>query len=178
MSHQTQRQTRFLDLVHAHQGVLRRIAALYARAPGDRQDLVQDMTLALWRSFDSFRGESAFSTFLYRVALNTAVTRVRRAGRRPVIDGERPVEDVPARTDERDDEEIERLYAAIRQLGPVDRAITLMVLDERGREEIAQVTGLSAANVRVRLARARERLRKALGAGAASTEGARCSTSS
>ena len=171
-----ERQARFVDLVATHQGALRKVAALYAHDAADREDLLQEIALQLWRCFDSFRGEAAFSTFLYRVALNTALIRLRGSYRRPRIAPDRAVEELAAPAPTRDDEEVERLYAAIRQLGPVDRAILLLVLEGRSYDEIAAVTGLSAVNVGVRLSRGKERLRRLLGAGPAARKGTPCST--
>jgi len=178
MVKEPERQARFVDLVHAHQGAIRKVAALYARDPADREDLFQEIVLQLWRSFESFRGDAAFSTFLYRVALNTALMRLRRAYRRPEIEAGRALDDlpVPVPAPERGDEEVERLYAAIRQLGPLDRAIVLLVLEERSYEEIAAVTGLTRGNVSVRIVRIRERLRRLMGVAENGKDARPCST--
>ena len=96
MRQEPERQARFVDLVHAHQGAIRKVAALYARDSADREDLFQEIVLQLWRSFESFRGDAAFSTFLYRVALNTALMRLRRSYRRPEIEAGRALDDLPA----------------------------------------------------------------------------------
>jgi RNA polymerase sigma-70 factor (ECF subfamily) len=156
-------QARFLDLVQAHQGVIRKVAALYARDHADREDLFQEITVQLWKSFDAFRGDAAFSTFLYRVALNTALMRLRRAYRQPAVEAGFEVDTIAAPDARRHDEDVERLYEAIRQLGPIDRAVVLLVLEERSYADIAAVTGLTAGNVSVRLVRAKERLRRLMG---------------
>lgn len=158
------RQARFVELVRVHQGAIQKIAALYARDRADRDDLFQEIALQLWRSFGGFRGESSFSTFLYRVALNTALMRIRGAQRRPKFDDSEVVRNAESPASPRDDEEVERLYAAIRELAPIDRAIVLLVLEERSHEEIAAVTGLTTGNVGVRLSRSKARLRRLLGA--------------
>lgn len=172
----TEQHARFIGLVQAHQGAIRKVVLLYARDLHDREELLQDIMLQLWRSFGAFRGESGFSTFLYRVALNTALMRLRRAYRRPEIAAGRTVEDAPAPDAARDDEEVERLHGAIRQLRPIDRAIVLLVLEEKSYAEIAAVTGLSIGNVSVRLVRSKEQLRKLLGAEADARKGIPCST--
>jgi len=162
MSADAERQARFVDLVRVHQGAIRKVAALYARDRADREDLFQEIALQLWRSFEGFRGEAAFSTFLYRVALNTALMRLRSTRRRPEVDAAAAVRDAASPAISRDDEEVERLYAAIRELAPIDRAIVMLVLEERSHDEIASVTGLSTGNVGVRLSRSRVRLRRLL----------------
>ena len=163
MRHDPARQERFVDLVHAHQGAIRKVVTLYAENDADRDDLFQEIVLQLWRSFDAFRGEAAFSTFLYRVALNTALMRLRRAYRRPEISGGTALDEFPAPSAGPDPGDVERLHAAIRRLGPLDRAIILLVLEERSHEEIAAVTGITARNVNVRVVRIKERLRALLG---------------
>ncbi|MCC6406561.1 MAG: sigma-70 family RNA polymerase sigma factor [Planctomycetes bacterium] len=176
MSIDPERQARFVELLHAHQGVVRKVAALYARDRADRQDLCQEIALQLWRSFDCFRGESAFSTFAYRVALNTAWMRLRRAYRRPDPPSDAELATLAAPSADHDDAEVERLYAAIRELAPLDRALVLLVLDEKSHAEIAAVTGLTTGNVSVRLVRCRERLRKSLQSGRDAGRGTPCST--
>lgn len=164
MSADAERQARFVELVRVHQGAIRKVAALYARDRADREDLFQEIALQLWRSFEGFRGESAFSTFLYRVALNTALMRIRSAQRRPEAGAAAAEREAAAPASSRDEEEVERLYAAIRELAPIDRAIVMLVLEERSHEEIAAVTGLTTGNVGVRLSRGKARLRRLLGA--------------
>lgn len=170
-----ERQARFVTLVEAHQGAIRKIAAIYAHDRQDREDLLQEIALQLWRSFDSFRGEAAFSTFLYRVALNTALMHQRRSPRR-TSGVEAKDEDAVSPAVTRDDEDVERLYAAIRELGAIDRTIVLLVLEGRSYGEIATVTGLTEGNVGVRLLRSKERLSRLLGKGSNLPKGNPCST--
>jgi RNA polymerase sigma-70 factor (ECF subfamily) len=165
-----ERQARFVALVQTHQGVIRKVAALYARDWADREDLFQEIVVQLWQSFDRFRGEAAFSTFLYRVALNTALMRLRRAYRQPAVDASRSADDLATPERRGHDDDVEHLYAAIRLLGPIDRAVVMLVLEERSYEEIASVTGLTAGNVSVRLVRAKDRLRRLMGGRAAAGE--------
>lgn len=174
MHERTALHERFLELLGEHHRVVAKVARLYSRDSVDREDLQQEIALAAWRSFERFRGDSSFSTYLYRVALNTALMRVRRRHREPVRSPDADVERMPARGSTHDVEDNELLYAAIRELSPLDRALVLMVLDDQSHAEIAAVTGLSVGNVGVRLVRARERLRARLGM--TSKESAACST--
>lgn len=177
MRQDPRQQARFVELARAHQGAIRKVAALYARDPADREDLFQEILLQLWRSFDSFRGDAAFSTFLYRVALNTALMRLRRSYRRPEVEAGRALDELPAPAPASGhDDDVERLYAAIRQLPTLDRAIVLLVLDERGHDEIAAVTGLTRGHVGVRVVRIKERLRRLMGVAANGKDAKPCST--
>ena len=156
-------QARFVELIEEHQGILHRICSVYADQAADRQDLFQDMVLQLWRSFASFRGQSSLTTWMYRVALNTALLERRKASRRPDLSrgGEDEMKSValdppPLRDD------LAVLRACIQELPSLDRAIVLLHLEERNYDEIAEITGLGRSNVSVRLVRLKERLRRAL----------------
>ncbi|MDF1575354.1 MAG: RNA polymerase sigma factor [Bacteroidales bacterium] len=123
----------------------------------DREDLQQEITLQLWKSFPSFKGKSAFSTWMYRVALNTAINQTRRPGL--FIDASSSPE-IPCDPSDsyRLSEEIQILYRAISGLKKVEKAIILMWLEEKSYEEIAEAIGITVKNVSVRLVRIRTKL--------------------
>lgn len=153
---------RFLELLGPHEPALWRLAGVHARGLVDREDLYQELVLQLWRSFSSFRAESSYSTFLYRVALNTALAWNRKARNtsRPLS-----LEDLPDTEDRRahdSSHEHERLARAIQQLAPLDRAVISLALEDLSYEEIATITGLSISNVGTRLSRSRAHLRSIL----------------
>jgi len=155
------RQQEFAALLHAHQGIVRRVAGLWASGPEERSDLFQEIALQLWRSFASFRGEASFATWAWRVALNTAILRRRRAGRRP----RHETSDVaavaaPAAPVEGDD--VQLLYSCIRELPELDRAIVLLHLEGRPHAEIGAITGLSTGAIDVRIHRIRRTLKERL----------------
>jgi RNA polymerase sigma-70 factor (ECF subfamily) len=147
-----------------HQGILHRIAAVYADDPAEREDLMQDMLVQLWGAWSSFRAESALSTWMYRVALNTALLDRRRKSRRPIL---RPLSDLDtlravAPVPDESETDIRNLYACIRGLPELDRALILLQLEQHDYEQIAAITGLTRSNVSVRLVRIRRRLRRCL----------------
>ncbi len=153
-------QESFLDEVRPHQGMLRRIAAVYADSFEDRRDLLQEMLLQLWRSYPGYRGDAKFSTWMHRVALNTALLGWRRRSRRPeghLSADDRVLDNLPGI--ETDDEAVRELYAAIRALPGVDRAIVALWLEGHSYSEIAAIIGLRRSNVSVRLVRLKEKLR-------------------
>lgn len=158
----TDRQAAFLERIEQHQGILHRVRSLYAVDPDDGRDLVQEILLQLWRSFPSFRGEAAFSTWMYRVALNTALLRRRRsrARAREKADPE-ALASIAAGPDPANPD-VASLYRCIRELPSLDRAIVLLHLEGQSYEEIAGTTGLSRGNVGVRLVRIKGRLRECL----------------
>ena len=150
----------FADWMRDHLGILHRITRAYAES-ADQHDLMQELMLAVWKSAPAFRGGSAPSTFIYRVALNRALTWRRsetgRKRRATDLDAEwHAVVHQPA--DGAEAALLDRLYSAIRQLRPVDRALMLMALDGVAHSEIARIHDFSETNVGVRLNRARRQI--------------------
>lgn len=159
----TEQERRFTDWVRDHAAILERTARGFA-PPADRDDLMQELLLAVWKALPAFRGECQASTFLYRVTHNAALTwkRARRGDDR--LECLEPIFASPARepaappapADDR--ERLELLYAGIRRLPPLDRSLLLLSLDGIGYGEIATLHGLTPTNVGARLTRARQRL--------------------
>jgi RNA polymerase sigma-70 factor (ECF subfamily) len=159
----TEEQRRFVDSVHAAQGILGRICAVYAQDEESRRDLRQEMLLQLWRSHSSFRSQSSFSTWMYRVALNTALMyRRKEKRRRPTVS----IDDVPSPDSENqaaaNGEDVQFLYRCIQQLPKLERAVILLHLEQKSYQEIADVTGLSEGSVSVRLVRIKQKLKTVL----------------
>lgn len=149
----------FLEQLKAHDRIIHKVCRIYQEDPTDRQDLYQEIVCQAWRSYPAFRAESRFPTWLYRVALNTAITYFRRQRRRRVAD---PA-DIALRLHPPGDpfaERVDILYAAINRLSRIDKAIVLLYLDDCSYEEMASVTGMSKVNIGVRLNRIRKRLRE------------------
>ena len=156
--------TRFEDLVARHEAILRHVVNAFA-VGADRDDLMQEVLLAVWQALPSFRGGAQLTTFLYRVSHNTAMTwrRARQGYLRRV--GEVAAGGLWGPADSANDpktEQLERVYAAIREFPPLDRSLLLLWLDEIGYREIASIHGLEENNVGVRLNRARTRLMEQL----------------
>ncbi|MBL9211968.1 MAG: sigma-70 family RNA polymerase sigma factor [Opitutaceae bacterium] len=146
-----------------HAAVLHHVANGFAE-PGDRPDLMQELLLAVWRAVPAFRGGALTSTFVYRVAHNAALTwrRTRknyaqRLARFEAMAAAEPAAPCPAVTD-RTPEALEQVYAAIRQLPPVDRSLILLHLDGVSYAGIAEIHGLSETNVGARLTRLKQKL--------------------
>lgn len=145
-----------------HGGVVLKVARAYTRAEEERQDLVQEILLQVWRSLPGFEGRAVASTWAYRVAMNTAIDWRRREHRRrgrsrPLLEAEHLTDSGPDASRQALDREIvERLYAAIRRLSETDAALVLLYLDDLSYRQIADVLGISESNVGVRLTRARK----------------------
>ena len=149
-----------MELLNGHQGVIHRICRAYATDHADRQDLFQDIVYQLWRSYPAYRGDSSPITWLYRVALNTALTTARRRSRRPRLVPLETAHDPPA---PEAPAEHQALHRVIGRLGQVDRAILMCYLDDLSYARIADIVGISESNVGARLTRIRAQLRDLLG---------------
>jgi RNA polymerase sigma-70 factor (ECF subfamily) len=161
----TDRSVQFLALLEAHQKIVLKVASVYCWDTAERDDLRQEITLQLWRAFPSYDARRVFSTWMYRIALNVAISFARKAGRRRRIIA--PLEDagidVPARASVSEpDEEVDALYQCLRALDPLNRALLMLYLDDRSYREIADVLGISETNVATKISRLKQRLRSEL----------------
>lgn len=147
----------FSERIEKHQAIIHKITMVYANGSADREDLFQEICLQLWRSYPNFRKEAKFSTWMYRVALNTAISDVRKKNKdlhfEQLLDKDR-METEPSDEKER----IQLLYRAISKLNQIDKAIILLWLDEKSYDEIASILGISKTNVSVKLVRIKRKL--------------------
>lgn len=148
--------TKFIALINENSGIAHRVCRIYFEDPDDREDGLQEMMYQLWKAFPAFGGRSKFSTWMYSVCLNTALT-YRRTARHTAERISRQHHEIasPAVSGS---EELAGLFRAIAMLSPLNKAIVLLYLDEMSYEEIAEVTGISKSNVSVRLVRIKKEL--------------------
>lgn len=150
-------------IIGENAGVLHKLCRVYTFNPDEYQELLQEMLVQLWHSLDKFRGEAKISTFVYRIAINTALgfrsKIVRDKKRYATLDG---LLFMPQVTDFERNGQLQKLYSAIRQLKPIDRAIVSLYLDDKTYEEIAEILGISKTNVATRLMRLKQQLTEKL----------------
>lgn len=150
----------FTALIHEHRGIIYKVIRLYVRHEEDEQDLFQEIIFQAWRSLPNFKGNSKFSTWLYRVALNTVLSFKRRP---QLVVPHDNLTDLKTSTDgSKTSDDAEALYLAIRELNEVERMIITLHLEGYENEEIADMTGLSKNNTAVKLHRIKEALIKRL----------------
>lgn len=139
--------------------VIYKICRVYS-SDQDFEDLFQEVLISLWKSHDSFEGRSKLSTWIYRVALNTALTYQRKASklRFKTSSEELPNLSTSYHYDTKREEQVERLYRAISQLKKDERSIILLYLEEKQYNEIAEITGLTTSNIGVRINRIKKKL--------------------
>ncbi|MBT2622350.1 RNA polymerase sigma factor [Chryseobacterium sp. ISL-6] len=154
----------FLEKIEKHKGIIFKISKMYMDNKDDRDDLFQEITYQVWRAYPSFKGQSEFSTWLYRIALNTAIVFLKSEKKRSFIANE-DFSNYKIVQDEYDDEKEEKLsamYQAIHQLNPIDKAFIFYYLEDFPGREIAEQMGISEGNVRVKMNRAKNKLKDIL----------------
>ena len=156
-------QEEFVRQVEANEGIIQKICRLYGHTRPDREDLFQEIIVQLWKSVPKFQGQSKFSTWVYRVALNTAISDFRKKKRSVPVSstdgasieiGQEPGSDIDKH------EQTDALYAAIRQLTEIDKAIVMLYLENRSYEEMEDILGINNNNLRVKMNRIKEKLRQ------------------
>jgi RNA polymerase sigma factor (sigma-70 family) len=157
----------FIELIEQNQRLIHKVCRLYCNSSEDRRDLFQEILLQLWRSFDSFHQESSCSTWVYRVAFNTAISGLRRRKRRPPEESLEELDvfvSAASGSDWIEEEPLRRLHEAISMLSPVDKALLMLHLDEKSYDEIGALFGMRSNFVGVKLHRIKANLKERLSA--------------
>ena len=155
---------RYAEATAAFGPALERLARAYERDPDRRRDLLQEIHVALWRSLARFDGRCSLRTWVYRVAHNTATSKVlRRQTNAPIFVAlDDSLESIAAAANKEEtldrQRALERLHDLIRQLRPLDRQVMLLYLEQLDAASIAEITGLSAANVATKVSRIKQLL--------------------
>lgn len=160
MSEEKGTENKFVHLVNESQGIIHKVCRMYCDDENHRKDLFQEIVLQLWKSYSSFRGESKFSSWMYRVALNVAIQDFRKEKKRKYLFLESFEFKEPTAVSQIDykDERISALYKAISKLDKIEKAIMMLHLDEIPNDEIAEIVGITQNYVRVKMTRIRSKL--------------------
>ncbi len=152
----------FLDVLRQHERMIHKICHVYASDNSTKQDLFQEIILQLWKSFNRFRNESKISTWIYRIALNTALTQKRRSKSKVSLSfiGFIFEDKVEENDTSGYQENLDLLYGAISKLTEVEKAIVMLYLDDKSYEEMEEVLGISQGTLRVKMNRIKEKLRQ------------------
>ena len=156
----------FGDLLERHRRIVFKVANTYCRHPDDRADLAQEIAAQLWRAFPGYDAQRSFSTWMYRIALNVAISHVRSNTRRkrhtvPLNEALHDTADERG-ADFETDQRVRDLHRVIAGLSGLDRALLLLYLEERSNREIADILGLTETNVSTKISRLRQRIRNDL----------------
>ena len=155
-------QEEFVRQVQANQGILQKICRLYGQTQPDREDLFQEIVVQLWKALPKFQGQSKFSTWMYRVALNTAISDFRKKRRALHVSGTE-VTSLEIRSESSEvnkEEKLNTLYVAISRLPEIETAIVMLYLENKSYDEMEDILGISANNLRVKMNRIKEKLRQ------------------
>ncbi|MDE6574152.1 MAG: sigma-70 family RNA polymerase sigma factor [Muribaculaceae bacterium] len=162
MTRKTEKEKNFLAITSQYKEMIAKVCYLYSGPEGTFDDLYQEILINLWQGMDSFRGDAKVSTWIYRMAINTCISWHRRNSRHS--SNYRLDDVIYDKADTSDNatafEEYRELYRLISLLGPIDKALITLWLDEKSYEEIGSITGISTSNVAVRIHRIKEKLSK------------------
>lgn len=155
-------QYNFISLIDRHKGIIYKISDMYTRNSEDRKDLEQEVIIQLWKSFDNYDDQYKWSTWMYRIALNVAISWYRKETRRkdtaPLPDS---IIFITTNTEsENNNEDIDRLHGFINQMSKLNKALIMLYLDDYTHEEIADILGLSKTNVGTKISRIKEKLKQ------------------
>jgi RNA polymerase sigma-70 factor, ECF subfamily len=149
----------FVAIISHHQGLIIKVARMYSKSPDEEKDLSQEIVLQLWRSFGSYKGDAKITTWMYRVAINTAISLFRKSKNNINTQslGDFNCPDTPM--DYEIEHQLASLYRLIKQLGEIEQAIVMMYLDDLSYKEIAENIGISEGNARVKMNRLKNTLK-------------------
>ncbi len=155
---------KFVQDIQQNQGIIHKICRAYTNNEDAHKDLFQEISIQLYKAYPKFRGDSKFSTWMYRVALNTAISLYRKNKRSiqtsELFDNIKELEF--KEYDDTKDQQVERLYQAIHGLNDIEKALCLMYLDDKPYSEIAETLGITEVNARVKMNRTKTKLKKIL----------------
>jgi len=158
----TELEKRFEEQISEHEPLLYKVCHTYAYTRADREDLFQEIVIQVWKAYPHFKGDSKFSTWMYRVAINTAISGLRK--RKNVITSHDP-DNLPVdlsddSQSQAEEERFQELYRAIGQLNQVEKAIVMLYMEDHSYAEMEEILGISQGNLRVKMSRIKDRLRQ------------------
>lgn len=155
---------KFIEELEKNQGIIHKVCRSYTNSEAAHKDLFQEITIQLWKAYPKFRGESKFSTWMYRVSFNTAISLYRKSKRdvetTQIYDNLKELE--YQNYDDSPDKQLELLYKAIYSLNDIEKALALMYLEDKSYKEIAITLGISEVNARVKMNRTKTKLKNIL----------------
>ena len=154
----------FVELLEKHQNIVHKVCRLYTNNQDAHNDLFQEITIQLWKAYPKFRGDSKFSTWMYRVGLNTAITLYRKNKRRIKTEEFDAFQyKISAEAyDDSEEHQLKLMYKAVRQLNDIDKALIFLYLEDKSYKEISETMGISEVNARVKMNRIKTKLKTIL----------------
>ncbi|WP_435625182.1 RNA polymerase sigma factor [Flagellimonas sp.] len=155
---------RFVTELENNQNIVHKVCSLYTNDRDSHKDLFQEITIQLWKAYPKFRGDAKFSTWMYRVALNTAITLYRKSKKKvDTQDYDSVIYKIKAdEYDDTEEKQLKLMYNAIKQLGDIDKALVFLYLEDKDYSEISETLGITEVNARVKMNRIKNKLRTIL----------------
>ncbi|MFP5042408.1 RNA polymerase sigma factor [Parasediminibacterium sp. JCM 36343] len=150
----------FIALLNKHQHILYKVCSMYMDERAEREDLFQEIALQAWKSFSSFKGQSQFSTWLYRVALNTAISFFKKGKKANTTYFPDIIINTPTEELNPIEEQVKAMYKAIGELSKIDKALVMLYLEDYSYNDIADMLGITANNVAVKMNRLKIKLKE------------------
>lgn len=156
----TKSEREFVELLEKNQNIVHKICRIYANSSDEHKDLFQEIAIQLWKSYPYFRGDSKFSTWMYSISLNTAMSLFRKNKKyENEVSFSLTEYNFKQEETENIDEKINTMYQAIHQLNDVEKALIMMYLDDKNYDEISEILGITQGNARVKMNRAKNKLK-------------------
>ena len=154
----------FVKQLEENQNIVHKICRLYTNDQDSHNDLFQEITIQLWKAYPKFRGDSKFSTWMYRVALNTAITLYRKSKRRIKTQDFEEVSFKIATEeyDRTEEQQLSLMYSAVKELNDIDKALVFLYLEDKNYKEISETLGITEVNARVKMNRVKDKIRNIL----------------
>ncbi|MEL4307824.1 RNA polymerase sigma factor [Joostella sp. CR20] len=155
---------KFVNELEENQNIVHKICKIYTDCPDAHNDLFQEITIQLWKAYPKFRGDAKFSTWMYRIALNTAITLYRKSKREvKTQDYDSVLHKVKATSyDDTEEQQLKLMYDAIKQLNDIEKALVFLYLEDKNYKEISDTMGISEVNARVKMNRIKTKLKTIL----------------
>ena len=155
---------KFISEFEENQNIIHKVCSIYTNNQDAHNDLFQEITIQLWKAYPKFRGEAKFTTWMYRIGLNTAITLYRKSKRSiKTQDFDNILYKIESKEyDDTEEQQLKLMYKAIRQLSDIDKALVFLYLEDKNYKEISQTIGISEVNARVKMNRIKTRLKKIL----------------
>ena len=162
MTNEKELSQEFEKIISLHKGILFKVARAYCQSEEDRQDLIQEMMIQIWKSFHNYNNSFAITTWLYRISLNVAISFYRKNTARQVINVSLGDDISPLHSNEVTDKEQQLILLEqfISELNDLDKALMLLYLEEKSQAEISEILGLTVTNVATKVGRIKEKLKK------------------
>ena len=161
---QNKLEKKFLSDFEKNQNIVHKVCSIYTTNQDQHNDLFQEIAIQVWKNYSKFRGDAKFSTWMYRVALNTAISLYRKSSRsiktQDFSDVSFKIKSI--NYDDTKDQQLKALYDGIRELSDIEKALIFLYLEDKPYKEIAITLGITEVNARVKMNRAKDKLKKSL----------------